>query len=707
MAFNILDRDKSGVLDVSDIAFYYNTSAHPDVISGKKTNEQVLQEFLQTFEGSGGGERDGLITLEEFEAYYKAISASIDNDAYFELMMRNAWHISGGEGEAANSANRRVLVTHSDGTQSVVEIENDMGLKPNDTAGMIQRLRAQGVDVRALSTFDSGGDDSGPVAGRSRGGQQKRPSTAGALGRGPSRGDQSGLPPSNSPNRKTKVLLGNRGGNNDLTPVQQSSEPSAGLLLIIQRIKAEMKKRGSTGFVGMQRRFKIMDDDGSGALSMSEFKKAMREMQLDLTESDLRNLFEFFDSDRSGSIDFNEFIQGVREPMNPGRLKLVHMAFTILDKDNSGEVDASEIASCYDASKHPEVLAKRKTPAQVLREFLDTFDVGGVKDGKVTRREFENYYANLSANIDNDDYFELMMRNAWHIAGGAGQSANSSNLTVLVTDSSGATHTVMLQNDLGVKKDDIPQIVARLRQQGVTDVKAINGKVIKLQNVNGVDVVQTTNQTLQDVNHTLQQQGFDKAPKVQRAPPFQPHQPGQPRPRTAGAISSSSSAGVHGGAKMRPIAVPEAASKYGPSSASLKTSVPQLAQGVLQNLHSQAQRQQTQRQIDIVGATLLEVLRTQLLARGPAGIIELQRTFQRFDTDRSQSIDMQELQEALRTLQITFAPDQVQTLFQYLDKDSSGAIDFQELLEGLRVGRFIVAPACYYDNIIPMLQTFI
>jgi hypothetical protein len=32
-------------------------------------------------------------------------------------MIRNAWHISGGEGQAANSANLRVLVTHADGTQ--------------------------------------------------------------------------------------------------------------------------------------------------------------------------------------------------------------------------------------------------------------------------------------------------------------------------------------------------------------------------------------------------------------------------------------------------------------------------------------------------------------------------------------------------------------------------------------------------------------
>ena len=86
---------------------------------------------------------DGKVTQQEFENYYTNIGASIDNDDYFELMIRNAWHISGGTGWAANSANRRVLVTAADGSQSVQEIQNDLGLKSDDKAGMIARLRVQ------------------------------------------------------------------------------------------------------------------------------------------------------------------------------------------------------------------------------------------------------------------------------------------------------------------------------------------------------------------------------------------------------------------------------------------------------------------------------------------------------------------------------------------------------------------------------------
>jgi hypothetical protein len=37
----------------------------------------------------------------------------------------------------------------------------------------------------------------------------------------------------------------------------------------------------------------------------------------------------------------------------------------------------------YNTSKHPDVINGRKTSQQVLREFLDGFDVGGVVDGKL------------------------------------------------------------------------------------------------------------------------------------------------------------------------------------------------------------------------------------------------------------------------------------------------------------------------------------
>lgn len=95
------------------------------------------------------------MTKDEFIEYYKNVSASIDDDDYFELMIRNAWHISGGDGWCANTSCRRVLVTHTDLSQEVCEIKNDIGLDATDIDGMVKRLTAQGIPaIKCISLVD-------------------------------------------------------------------------------------------------------------------------------------------------------------------------------------------------------------------------------------------------------------------------------------------------------------------------------------------------------------------------------------------------------------------------------------------------------------------------------------------------------------------------------------------------------------------------
>ena len=77
---------------------------------------QAFAKFMKQWETD---KVDGIVTLDEFIEYYRDVSPSIDRDDYFELMMRNAWHLPGGVGAAANTTCRRVMVVQRDGTQSV------------------------------------------------------------------------------------------------------------------------------------------------------------------------------------------------------------------------------------------------------------------------------------------------------------------------------------------------------------------------------------------------------------------------------------------------------------------------------------------------------------------------------------------------------------------------------------------------------------
>lgn len=97
------------------------------VVAGSRTEVEVLQSFLAGFDGSLGP-KSGIVTQEKFHAYYSAVSASVDDDEYFELILRNTWHLPG----AGDTTCRRLLVTKEDGTQSIEEIEDDIDITKED-----------------------------------------------------------------------------------------------------------------------------------------------------------------------------------------------------------------------------------------------------------------------------------------------------------------------------------------------------------------------------------------------------------------------------------------------------------------------------------------------------------------------------------------------------------------------------------------------
>lgn len=126
----------------------------------------------------------------------------------------------------------------------------------------------------------------------------------------------------------------------------------------------------------------------------------------------------------------------MRGDMNERRLGLVRQAYAKLDKNGDGTVNIMDMKLAYDVTHHPDFKDRSKSADQILKEFMSQWDTIE-KDGTVTFEEFANYYKDVSASVDGDDYFELMIRNAWHISGGEGWCENTTIPRHLVTDPDG------------------------------------------------------------------------------------------------------------------------------------------------------------------------------------------------------------------------------------------------------------------------------
>uniref|UniRef100_A0A1B0G0F6 EF-hand domain-containing protein n=1 Tax=Glossina morsitans morsitans TaxID=37546 RepID=A0A1B0G0F6_GLOMM len=176
--------------------------------------------------------------------------------------------------------------------------------------------------------------------------------------------------------------------------------------------------RGARGIVGLGsncRVFRIMDDDGSKTLNEEEFSDGIKEYGLnELTEEEIKDLFSSFDEDGSGTIDMTEFLLKLRPPLPQCRLDIIDQAFMKMDKNQDNFITVDDLKNVYSVREHPKYQSGEKTEDELLTEFLNNFEGNrGNNDGTITKEEFVNYYATISASIDNNMYFDLMMRRAF------------------------------------------------------------------------------------------------------------------------------------------------------------------------------------------------------------------------------------------------------------------------------------------------------
>lgn len=158
--------------------------------------------------------------------------------------------------------------------------------------------------------------------------------------------------------------------------------------------------------------FRKMDTDFSKRINFQELKQGVHVYGLDMTDEELKVLFDAFDRDHNQMIDFNEFIVALRPPMAKSRLKVIDEAFNKLDVNNDDVIDVGDLKITYstNAKNHPRYKSGEWSEEQTLRFFLDSLDTPGDPDGKVTRNEFHNYYAGVSSTVDDDCFFDFMMR---------------------------------------------------------------------------------------------------------------------------------------------------------------------------------------------------------------------------------------------------------------------------------------------------------
>ncbi len=360
--YKVLDKNKNGNTNLEIINNEFVAKNHPDVLNGKKNEEEILQEFINTFEGNhyylnGDDGTDGIVDLNEFIDYYESVSSFIKNDDDFENLVNCVWGIKQPKMKSNNINN-------------------------NNLAGRKFRNR---INNNSNQISNQNSNQNSPFKNI------------------------------NNNNNNNEFNNNNYEQNSVSNTNQNNNFPNNRILI---KLRNNFLNLGLLSLLNLARQFKIFDDNGTKTLSFDEFKNSFLESKIPISQTDLKNLFETFS--KKNLIDYPEFLSSLLGELNERRLNVVLSAFSKMDLDKSGILEFNEIKTFFNTKNNPLVLNGSKTEEEVYTDFVQSFQIhhnitSGIRNKNVSLDEFIDYYKYVSVITPNDELFEGIVMSAWKI----------------------------------------------------------------------------------------------------------------------------------------------------------------------------------------------------------------------------------------------------------------------------------------------------
>ena len=372
-AFQRLDTENCGVVNISDVKSLFNSKNSPLVREGYLTEEEFYNNFMETFQIHHNIFRSAKIkkvNFEEFLDYYKYVSITIEDDYLFEETLIFCWKLS------------KSKIAHAGPKDNIKKIIGNPELEvPNETE-ISKNISLEGKNRTAKKYYPASRETPYGI-------------------------DDEATDYSN--------LLHPKGDLNGIK-LNKNEDPMS---ILRKRVFA----RGPRSIMSLRRTFMLYDEDKNNKLSFKEFTKFIKDYRLDVTDEEKKKIFKIFDKDNSDTIDYKELVQGLIGEMNNYRAKIIEQVFEKLDKEKDGKVSFDTIINSYDPYKHPQVLNGERNAQEVLCRFIDLFEyhfnlLNPDKDNEeITKEEFMEFYNYISACLSDDKYFENIISRVWGLSG--------------------------------------------------------------------------------------------------------------------------------------------------------------------------------------------------------------------------------------------------------------------------------------------------
>jgi hypothetical protein len=204
----------------------------------------------------------------------------------------------------------------------------------------------------------------------------------------------------------------------DPSSAQASSKrmpPEATPEVILASLKDSICLRGIDGFWALRELFQNLERQltGKGKIDREDLKAALVAWGMNVRPRFMDDVIDLVDKGKMALIDLDDFRHLLRGPLAPAREGLLLDVWSQLPAGPSGGVPLDELASRFNGQDHPLVSIGGASEKDALNHFLRSLEVKGNKPKAVSFEKFADYYADLSAAIDDDSYFAGIVQSNW------------------------------------------------------------------------------------------------------------------------------------------------------------------------------------------------------------------------------------------------------------------------------------------------------
>ena len=189
---------------------------------------------------------------------------------------------------------------------------------------------------------------------------------------------------------------------------------SNSLFELLSRMKQKLLELGANTIATLPKLFKSKPSfDGCCHVHVSDFFESLRLYGLAIVKEEAVLLCRFFDKNASENINFEEFLYALRGKPNAERQAAIDLVYSKFDKNHVGYAEATELRKVFNCVKHPRYLNGDLSEDQIFFLYLKNFS--NSSEGRVSKKEWDDYYAGISVAVDDDAHFIRLIKNQFKL----------------------------------------------------------------------------------------------------------------------------------------------------------------------------------------------------------------------------------------------------------------------------------------------------